>query len=199
MMRKLPKKRGKILLEGNSTKDIPLGDGMSTLLFTFFSLWLVALCVADLRSRRLPNALTLGGAAVALVLHAMAGGGLGVVDALEGGLVCAALLLLPFLLQAAGGGDVKMLFAVGCFFGSLRAIGALFWISIAGLALALVFLVFGRVDRSRLVHYARCVFDWRYDRKAGRVALPPKSSERARVPFGLAIAAGAWLELLRPL
>lgn len=164
-----------------------------------FSLWLVALCATDLRSRRLPNALTLGGAAVALVLHAMAGGGLGVVDALEGGLVCAALLFLPFLLGAAGGGDVKMLFAVGCFFGSRRAIGALFWISIAGLALALVFLVFGRVDRSRLVHYARCVFDWRYDRKAGRVALPQKSSEKARVPFGLAIAAGAWMELLWPL
>lgn len=163
-----------------------------------FSLWLVALCAADLRSRRLPNALTLGGAAVALVLHAVAGGGAGASHALEGGLVCAALLFLPFLLGAAGGGDVKMLFAVGCFFGSRRAVGTLFWISLAGLALALAFLVLGRVDRSRLVHWARCVFDWRYDRKAGRAALPPKTSEKARVPFGLAIAAGAWLELFLP-
>ena len=164
-----------------------------------FSLWLVALCATDLRHRRLPNALTLGGAGAALVLHAVAGGGAGALGALEGGAICALLLIVPFLLNAAGGGDVKMLFAVGCFFGSRRAIGTLFYVSLAGLALALVFLVFGRVDRSRLVHYARCVFDWRYDRKAGRAALPPKSSEKARLPFGLAIAAGAWLELFMPL
>ena len=162
------------------------------------SFWLVALCVTDLRSRRLPNALTLGGAAVALVLHAAAGGGAGLLDSLEGGLICAALLLVPFLLNAAGGGDVKMLFAVGCFFGSRRGLEALFYISVAGLALALVFLFLGRVDRRRLVHWARCVLDWRYDRRAGRAALPPKSSERARLPFGLAIAAGAWLELFLP-
>ena len=172
---------------------------MRTVVNILFPLWLAALCVTDLRSRRLPNVLTLGGAVAALVLQAVAGGGAGILDALEGGAICAALLLLPFLLQAAGGGDVKMLFAVGCFFGSRRAIGALFWISVAGLALALVFLVFGRVDRSRLTHYVRCVFDWRYDRKAGRAALPPKSSEKVRVPFGLAIAAGAWLEMLWPL
>ena len=92
-----------------------------------------------------------------------------------------------------------MLFAVGCFFGSRRAIGTLFYVSVAGLVLAALFALLGRVDRSRLAHYARCVFDWRYDRKAGRAALPPKSSEKARVPFGLAIAAGAWLELFMPL
>ena len=168
---------------------------MSVWLPLLFSLWLVALCATDLRSRRLPNALTLGGAAVALVLHAAAGGGEGILDSLEGGLICAALLFVPFLLKAAGGGDVKMLVAVGCFFGSRRGLEALFYTSLAGLALALAFLALGRVDRSRLVHWARCVFDWRYDRHAGRAALPPKTSEKARLPFGLAIAAGAWLEL----
>ena len=100
-----------------------------------FSIWLVALCATDLRSRRLPNVLTLGGAAVALVLHAVAGGGAGILDSLEGGLICAALLFVPFLLNAAGGGDVKMLFAVGCLFGSRRGLEALFYTSLAGLAL----------------------------------------------------------------
>lgn len=171
---------------------------MVVFLQILFSLWLVALCAKDLRSRRLPNALTLGGAAAALALRAATGRGAALLDGLEGGLICAALLLLPFFVNAAGAGDVKMLFAVGCFFGSRRAVGTLFWISLAGLALALVFLVLGRVDRGRLVHWARCIFAWRYDRKAGRAALPPKSSEKARVPFGLAIAAGAWLELFLP-
>ena len=171
---------------------------MVVFLQVLFSLWLVALCATDLRCRRLPNALTLGGAAAALALRTATGRGAALLDGLEGGLICAALLLLPFFVNAAGAGDVKMLFAVGCFFGSRRGLEALFYVSVAGLALALVFLVFGRVDRSRLVHWARCVFDWRYDRKAGRAALPPKSSEKARVPFGLAIAAGTWLELFFP-
>ena len=163
------------------------------------SVWLLALCAQDVRRRRLPNALTLGGALVALAWRAGAGGFPAFVGGLEGGALCALLLIVPFVMHAAGGGDVKMLFAVGSALGRVRAVGVIFYVSVAGLALAMAFTVLGRVDRSRLVHYVRCVFDWRYDRVAGRAALPPKSSERARVPFGLAIAAGAWLELLQPL
>lgn len=133
------------------------------------SLWLAALCVADLRSRRLPNALTLGGAAVAIILRAAAGGWAGVMDSLEGGAICAALLLIPFLLHAAGGGDVKMLFAIGCFFGGRHALGALFYVSLAGLALAFFFRIFVAKEK------------------------------RCAIPFGLAIAAGAWLEMFWPL
>ena len=163
------------------------------------SLWLLALCASDLRSRRLPNVLTIGGAAVALVARMGNGGWPSAWSGAMGGVLCALLLFVPFFLHAAGGGDVKMLFAVGAVLGRGRAVGVLFWVSLSGLVLALLFLVLGRVDRRRLVHYARSVFDWRYDRKAGRAALPPKSSEKARVPFGVAIAAGTWLELILPL
>ena len=162
------------------------------------SLWLLALCDEDLRYRRLPNALTLGGAAVALVWRFGAGSWPALLSGLSGGLLAALLLILPFLLHSAGGGDVKMLFATGAVVGRGGVLGLLFYVSLAGLALALLFLVFGRVDRSRLVHYVRCVFDWRYDRAAGRTALPPKTSEKARVPFGLAIAVGTWLQLFMP-
>ena len=168
-------------------------------LVALLSVWLLALCVEDARRRRLPNALTIGGALVALAARAGAGGWPAFLSGLEGGALCALLLLFPFFLRAAGGGDVKMLFAVGAALGRGRVVGTLFWVSVAGLALAFFFLLFGRVDRSRLVHWIRCGFDRRYDRKAGRAALPPKTSERYRVPFGIAIALGTWLELLVPL
>lgn len=141
---------------------------MQSLLGILTSLWLLALCVSDLRSRCLPNALTLGGAAAAVFLHAIAGGVAGALDALEGGAICA-LLVVPFLLKAAGGGDVKMLFAVGCLYGSDHAMGTLYYVSMAGLALALGYRLF--VAREK----------------------------RRELPFGLAIAAGAWLEMLWPL
>ena len=163
------------------------------------SLWLLALCYEDLRYRRLPNALTLGGAAVALVWRLGAGSWPAFLSGLSGGLLASLLLILPFLLHSAGGGDVKMLFAAGAVVGRGGVMGLLLYVSLAGLALAFVFLVLGRVDRGRLVHYVRCVFDWRYDRAAGRASLPPKTSEKARVPFGLAIAAGTWLQLFMPL
>ena len=163
------------------------------------SLWLLALCYEDLRHRRLPNALTLGGAAVALVWRLGAGSWPAFLSGLSGGMLASLLLILPFLLHSAGGGDVKMLFAAGAVVGRGGVLVLLLYVSLAGLALALLFLVFGRVDRRRLVHYVRCVFDWRYDRAAGRAVLPPRTSEKARVPFGLAIAAGLWLEIFLPL
>lgn len=157
--------------------------------------WLLVLCIQDWRTRRLSNWLTLGGAAAALAWRA--GAGLPALrDGVLGGLLCAALLFLPFLLHAAGGGDVKMLFAVGCFFGKARAMELLLCISLAGLLLAPALVIAGKASGGRLKHWLRCAFDWRYDRAAGRAALPPADDERYRIPFGIAIAAGTWAAML---
>ena len=112
-----------------------------------------------------------------------------------GGVVCGLFLLLPFILRAAGGGDVKMLFAVGCAVGLERTAATILFTSLAGLALMVGMLLFGAADPARLKHCVRAIFDWRYDRKAGKAALPPKSSERCRIPFGVAIAVGTWAAL----
>ena len=170
---------------------------VSPLPLALFAAWLLALCAWDLRARRLPNALTLGGAAVALAARLGAGwpSAAPFLDGLAGGALAALLLLLPFLVRAAGAGDVKMLFAAGCALGRGRAAGFLLFVSLAGLALGLVWFLSARFDRRRIRHLARTLFDPRYDRAAGRAALPPKSAEACRVPFGLAIAAGAALEL----
>ena len=57
-------------------------------------------------------------------------------------------------------------------------------------------LCFGMVASTRIRHYLRILFDWRYDRKKGASKLPPQTDERMRVPFGVAIAAGTVLTLL---
>ena len=157
--------------------------------------WLIWLSVVDFRKRELPNSLTLGGAALMAVI-ALAQG----VNCLLGSLLTAFLaslfLLLPFFLRAAGAGDVKMLFAAGLTAGPGNTLNLILLVSLAGLILALAMLLLKQVDPARLKHYLRCLFDFRYDRAEGRKALPPKDAESCRVPFGAAIAAGLWVNLL---
>ncbi|MGN0833639.1 MAG: prepilin peptidase [Kiritimatiellia bacterium] len=152
--------------------------------------WLALLAWRDCRDRCLPNVLTLGGATAALVCRYAFGGGAVGNAGLLGGVFCGLFLLLPFILRAAGGGDVKMLFAVGCATGVTRTMDVILFTSLAGLGLMAFMLFWGAADGRRLKHFLRSLFDWRYDRAAGRAALPPKDHERSRVPFGVAIAAG---------
>ncbi len=74
--------------------------------------WLIALSCYDIRQRRLPNRLTLPGAAVILIGAALAGRG---VAALLGALALAAVYLAVHLVAptAMGGGDVKLAVGVG--------------------------------------------------------------------------------------
>ena len=78
--------------------------------------WLVMLCVYDVRERRLPNALTLPGAAVILGVAAAAGRGM---PALLGGVALFAVYLLVHLVAPAamGAGDVKLAIGVGALTG----------------------------------------------------------------------------------
>ncbi len=154
--------------------------------------WLLTLCVWDVKHRRLPNLLTLGGAAVCLAAYLGADGFPMAVRGLLAGLLCGLFLFLPFLLKAAGGGDVKMLFACGILVGMGNIMNFLFFMSIAGFLLALIMWFAGRVDMRRVKHYARCVLDWSYDRKVGREGLPSRDNEHCRIPFGVAIAVGVW-------
>jgi len=78
--------------------------------------WLVMLCVYDIRERRLPNYLTLPGAVVIVGVAAAAGRG---IPALMGGVALFAVYLLVHLLAPAamGAGDVKLAIGVGALTG----------------------------------------------------------------------------------
>jgi leader peptidase (prepilin peptidase)/N-methyltransferase len=74
--------------------------------------WLMALSCYDIRTRRLPNALTLPGAGVILLAAGFAGRGL---PALAGAAALAAVYLLVHLAAPAamGAGDVKLAVGLG--------------------------------------------------------------------------------------
>ena len=165
-------------------------------LFVAATPWLAVLLRQDWKTRSLPNRYTLGGSVVILVWQFAWGGLPHLLNSLAGGLIAGALLLIPFLLRAAGAGDVKFLFASGLLVGYPAVFPMLFLISLFGLLLGVVMQLSGRFDPVRLKHIARTLFDWRYDREEGRAKLPDRESEKVRIPFGVAISLGVWGTLL---
>ncbi len=91
---------------------------------------------ADLRTRRVPNAVTFCTGLLGVVLAAIHVSGLSVTNAL-GGLVLGGLLMLPgHLIGRTGAGDVKLFAALGTLLGPQRIVFAFLYTAIAGGALA---------------------------------------------------------------
>jgi len=86
----------------------------------------VALCVvSDLRTRRIPNALTGPAILAGAVLNVLYGGRAGFTASLTGLGMGVGILLAPFAAGGIGGGDVKMMGAVGALLGPQRTVVSL--------------------------------------------------------------------------
>ena len=97
----------------------------------------VVACGWDLRTRRIPQVLTLGGAAAGVTYHlVMTGWGAGVASA-TGWLVGIAIFFVPFALGGLGAGDVKLLGAIGAWLGPMNVVWVGLYAGAAGGILAI--------------------------------------------------------------
>ena len=165
---------------------------MLILLTAAFALLLGAASWFDLRQRRIPNALTLAGLAVALCLRLSWGWG-AVFQGGAGAGLAVLVALLPFALGVLGGGDVKLLGAVGAFVGLNRLFGALMVVALVGGVLALVEAVRRQALLRTLTNIRVFAQQWVWFGRAG-VTPTIESPEAMTVPYGVAIALGslAW-------
>jgi prepilin peptidase CpaA len=142
----------------------------------------------DLRTRRVPNALTFGIAGLGLVLAGLHVTGLSLAAAV-GGLVVGLLLMLPgHLIGATGAGDVKLLAALGTLLGPTGTAVAFVYTLIAGgvLVVAVAFQR-GRLG-STLARTAALVRT-----RGGNVAEIERPTSNNRFAYAPAIALGACL------
>ncbi|MBL8216854.1 MAG: prepilin peptidase [Bryobacterales bacterium] len=146
---------------------------MTTLPFPILAA-LVALVLSaaatDLRNRRIPNSLTVGGVVAGLVLNLGINGMIGARASLLGLALGFVVLLPPFLLRGGGAGDVKLMAAVGALagplntfsifiltaiFGGVLALALLFWKGGLGRALSNAGFIVGQLAQGRSPHAQR--------------------------------------------
>ncbi|WP_298231767.1 prepilin peptidase [uncultured Azohydromonas sp.] len=161
---------------------------------------LVAAVVSDVRSRRIPNALVVYGAALGLLFQALApagsglllDGGVGLPAALLGGLAGLGLFLPFYALRLMGAGDVKLLAMVGIWLGAPAILKVALWTALAGGVLSVVVALF----TGQLRQVLRNTF---FMLAAVRPAQGVGSHLAAgtRLPYAVAIATGTALEMAR--
>ena len=164
--------------------------------------WVLVLLVLiasllDLRTRRIPNWLTVSGFAMALAFRLPQGGG-AFLDGLAAGLIAFAISLPFFALGGFGGGDVKLLAAVGAFLGLDRLWVALLVTALAGGALALVAVIQQRRLGTTIANLYVVMRSLRskeaytgWKGEEGEAPLTIRSAGVITRPYAVAIAAGA--------
>ena len=94
--------------------------------------------IIDIRTRRIPNALTATMATVGVALATMGVSGVSVTASLVGLVVGFALMMPGHLLGATGAGDVKLMAAMGAIVGPAVVMSAFLYSAMAGGVLAVV-------------------------------------------------------------
>lgn len=140
-------------------------------------------------TRRIPNYLTLGTAVAGLGFQLGCHGWGGVWSGFLGLILGFSLLIIPYLLQGMGAGDVKALAALGTWLGPWDTLFLFVYMGIAGGVLIIVVLLW----RGVLWSYMRR--GWWFLKKLCRVQLPgiePAESlpPQQRIPYAAALALG---------
>ena len=142
----------------------------------------------DIRARRVPNALTLGGTALALLSQWVLGRQ-ALLDGLLGGGVALATGFLLYALRAWGAGDGKLLMMTGAFLGFHDLPGALLVMALMGGIMATVQAGRRGVLVPVLLNLRGILTGFGGGRGSPRIAI----EEALNLPYGVAISAGAVL------
>ncbi len=145
--------------------------------------------INDVRGARIPNWLTYGSLLAGLAVRS-AWGWAGLKSGLIGLLAAGGIFYVLFLLGGMGGGDVKLMAAVGSWAGGTQTVVVLIASAIAGGILAVGYMVFHRRVRMTLLNVLEL---GRHHLTSGIQPHPTLNIQEAgalRIPYGLAVAMG---------
>jgi prepilin peptidase CpaA len=148
-------------------------------------------CVCDLRTRRIPNLLTFGGAALALVYALFVSGPSGLLTSAGGWATGAALFFPMFALGGMGAGDVKLAACLGAWLGPTASLYIALYSALAGGIMAVTVAVATGYMRQMFHNVWLLLAHWRVVGVRPLPELTLEQSRGPRLPFALPIAAGA--------
>jgi prepilin peptidase CpaA len=148
-------------------------------------------CIFDVRSRRIPNALTLGAAVGAWILAVALGGPSALGWSATGWLLGALLFFPAFALGGMGAGDVKLLAGLGAWLGPVGVIYLAFYTALAGGVMALVVVLARGFFREAFRNVWLLLMYWRIQGLRPHPDLMLDTSRGPRLAYAIPIAAGA--------
>lgn len=162
------------------------------LIFFVLAVVVVPAAVVDLRSRRIPNLLSLAGILLGMALNVYLSGFEGVLTASAGMLLAFAIGFPLWLAGWLGAGDVKLVAAVGAIVGLALVLPVLAGIAIAGGVLAALHLLALRLQKEPVYVYAvSLIFSGRKSESLpvgeAALAIPKKTG----MPYAVPVAIGS--------
>jgi prepilin peptidase CpaA len=177
---------------------------MLTQLAPSLALILIALVLTaafwDLKSRRIPNWLSLAGILCGIALNSFLYGFTGFKESVEGMGTAFAVYFLLYLIRAMGAGDVKLMAAVGAFVGPGNWFMIFLITAVLGGAIALVLMVWRKRMRKTFDNVFFIVAEMMHFRAPymGREELSVKSQKAFTLPHGAVIGLGCIIFLSWP-
>ena len=151
--------------------------------------------VFDVRSRRIPNFITMPAFLFGLALHLALGGWGQLFTALAAGIICGLVFLVFYLAGGMGAGDVKLIIAVGCIAGLSHVAYLLVLTALSGGAMAIALAVArGRLQQT-LTNVGALASHHGHEGLQPHPEINLSNSETLRLPYALAIAGGSLLTL----
>jgi prepilin peptidase CpaA len=155
----------------------------------------VLAAVCDVRTGRIPNVLTFGAAAAGFAFSALQAGPSGLGTSLLGCLAGLVLFLPLFALGGMGGGDVKLLAAIGAWIGPMGALQAALWASLVGGVMAVIVGISSGYLREAFRNLFAMVAVWRTVGPSPISELTLTESRAPRLAYAVPIGIGAIVAL----